>query len=93
MSLDKITEAERDRSNRIEEARRIIEKKLKEEEKIRRLKEEQERKVKAEAARKMQVEEVKESKEIERENLRRMEERLLNKSHEQKNPEEEKDQS
>ena len=38
----------------------------------------------------MQIEEVKESKEIERENLRRMEERLLNKSHEQKNPEEEK---
>jgi len=38
----------------------------------------------------MQIEEVKKSKEIERENLKKIEERLLSKAHEQKNPEEEK---
>ena len=72
----KIIEAERDRSNRIEEARRIIEKKLKEEERNRRLKEEQERKEKADETRKIQIEEVRRSEEIEKENLKAMEERI-----------------
>ena len=40
----KIEEVERDRSNRIEDAKKIIEKKLRDEEKNRRLVEEQERK-------------------------------------------------
>ncbi len=66
----KITEAERDRSNRLDEARKIIEKKLKEEEKNRRLKEEQERKEKADETRTIQIEEVRRSEEIEKENLK-----------------------
>ena len=79
----KITEAERDRTNRIDEARRIIEKKLKDEEKSRRLKEEQERKKKADETRKIQIEEVNRAKEIERENLKKIEERIQNKSQEE----------
>ena len=83
-------EIERDRSNRLEEAKRIIEKKLREEEKSRRLKEEQERKQRAEEARKIQIKEVETAKEIERENLKKMEERRLGLSLEQENSEQEK---
>ena len=86
----KIADAERDRTNRIDESRRIIAKKLKEEEKNRRLKEEQERKEKADENRKIQMEEVIKAKEIERENLKKIEERKLGQSPEQKNPEQEK---
>ena len=73
---DKIREAESDRLNRLDAAKKIIEKKLKEEEKNRRLIEEQERKVKADETRKIQVEEVRKSEEIEKENLKAMEERM-----------------
>ena len=52
--------------------------------------EEQERKERAEEARKIQINEVKRAKEIERENLRRIEDKVLNKSPEQENLEEEK---
>ena len=87
---NKIEEIERDRSNRLEEAKIIIEKKLKEEEKSRRLKEERERKQRAEEARKIQIKEVETSKEIERENLKKMEERRLGLPLEQENSEQEK---
>ena len=78
----KIAKAERDRSDRLSEAKKLIEKKLKQEEVIRlqnekerRLKELEERKIKAEENRKLQEEEVKKSREIERENLKNMYER------------------
>ena len=73
----------------LEEAKKIIEKKLKEEEKNRRLKEEQERKEKADNTRRTQIEEVNKAKEIESENLKIIEEKMLSKSPE----EEKKDQS
>ena len=78
----KIAMAERERSDRLEEARRLIEKKLKEEEKIRleeekerQLKEKEERQIKANENRKLQEEEVRRSEEIEKENLKEMNER------------------
>ncbi len=70
----KIAAAEKDRSDRIEEAKKIIEKKLRQDEENRKLEEEQARKKKAEETRKMQIDEVNRSKEIEIENLKRMEE-------------------
>ena len=88
---NKITEAERDRSNRLEEARKIIEKKLKEEEADRRSKEEQERKEKAEENRKIQIEEVRRSKEIERENLQEIEEKIEERMPNNPSEEEKKD--
>ena len=79
---EKIAKAERDRSDRLNEAKKLIEKKLKQEEVIRlqnekerKLKELEERKIKAEENRKIQEEEVKKSREIERENLKNMSER------------------
>ena len=86
----KIAEAEKNRSDRLKEARILIEKKLKEEEEVR-LKEErerkskelEERKIKAEETRKMQIEEVKKTTEIGRENLETIEERKSNNSKEQ----------
>ena len=65
----KITAAEKERSDRLEEARRLIGKKLKEEEEIR-LKEEKERKIKANETRELQIEEARSSKETGKENLR-----------------------
>ena len=70
---------------RLDEARKIIEKKLKEEEekrieeqKIRKIKEEELRKVKANETRRLQEEEVKRSQEIEREILRKLDEGTSN---------------
>ena len=87
---NKITEADKDRSDRLEEAKKIIEEKIKEEEKIRlkeeekiRLKEEEERKKKAEETRKIQIEEVRRSEEIEKESLIKIEERMSSSSPEQ----------
>ena len=76
----KIAEAEKERSDRFENARKLIEKRLKDEEKIR-LKEEarkkseelEERKIRAEKAREKQLEEVKVTEEIKSENLRKLE--------------------
>ena len=86
----KIAAAEKDRSDRLEEARRAIEKKLKEEEAVRskeeekkRLKELEERKARAEETRIVQINEVERSKEIERENLKNIEEKISNNSPEQ----------
>ena len=86
----KIAEAERDRSDRLEEARKLIDKKLKEEEEIRlkgeeekRLNELEERKAKAEETRRIQIDEVKRSEEIGRENLKKMEEKMTNNPPEQ----------
>ena len=58
--------------------------------KSRRQKEEQERMERADEARKLQIEEVERVKEIKRENLKKIEERMLNKYPEQENPEQEK---
>ena len=86
----RITDAEKERSNRLEEARKLIEEKIKEEEEIRlkeekkrKLIEEEERKIKATETRKLQEEEVRRSGEIEKENLKKMQERISNKSTEQ----------
>jgi len=79
---EKITKAERDRLDRLNEAKKLIEKKLRQEEVIRlqnekekRLKELEERKIKADENRKLQEEEVNKTREIERENLKEMHER------------------
>ena len=84
---NKIADAEKDRSDRLREAKKLIDKKLKEEEQIRlkeeeekKLQELEERKLKAEETRVAQINEVKEAEKIERENLQKIEERLQDKS-------------
>ena len=84
---NKIAETERDGSDRLKEAKKLIDKKLKEEEEIR-LKEEkekklqglEERKLKAEETRTTQINEVKEEENIEKENLQKIDESLKDKS-------------
>ena len=73
---EKIAKAERDRSDRLNEAKKLIEKKLKQEEVIRlqnekerKLKELEERKIKAEENRKLQEEEVKRLKQLDQNSL------------------------
>ena len=84
---NEIAEAEKDRSDRFREAKKLIDKKLKEEEQIRlkeeeakKLQELEERKLKAEETRVAQINEVKEAEKIEKENLQKIEERLQDKS-------------
>ena len=84
---NKIADAEKDRSDRLREAKKLIDEKLKEEEQIRlkeeeekKLQELEERKLKAEETRVVQINQVKEEEEIKKENIQKIEERSQDKS-------------